>query len=400
MANGRREEVLAVAARLFEEKGYRATSIEDLTNAMGFTKAALYYYVKSKQELLEELAEHIGRELLDFAFAEPDGATSPAERLRGFARHHVATVAANRAVFAVTTRERSELSPRMLAHLEGLERQYVGRLTELVASQPTGRRQRWSASLASHVLLGMLGSVVDWYRPDAALTTDEVADAIVDLFLNGIAAGNGSTPSLRRVTLPKATATMAPRETDRREEIIGAAAGLFYAKGYEATTMQDIADALGVTKAALYYYVSSKQELLQELLRRIGYELLAAAKAVVYGQPAPRALAALVRLHLVWIHEQHTLFSLFLLSRSALDESAFEELRQGEREYVELFRRLLAEGIRDGAFRPIEATVFLPALLGSLNNTLRWFHQVGPLTVQDLGELVDDILFRGYAPVR
>ena len=400
MANGRREEVLAVAARMFEEKGYRATSIEDLTNAMGFTKAALYYYVKSKQELLEELAEHIGRELLDFAFAERDGATSPAERLRDFARHHVATVAANHAVFAVTTRERSELSPNMLAHLEGLERQYVGRLTELVASQPTGRRQRPSASLASHVLLGMLGSVVDWYRPDAALTTDEVADAIVDLFLNGIAADSRPTPSLQGVRLPKPTGTAASGETDRREEIIGVAAEFFSTKGYEATTMQDIADALAVTKAALYYYVPSKQELLQELLRRIGYQLLGAAQSVADGQPAAQALAGLVRLHLVWIHEQHTLFSMFLLSRSALDENGFEELRQGEREYVELFRRLLAEGIRDGAFRPVDATVFLPALLGSLNNTLRWFHRVGPLTAQDFAERVEDILFRGYAPVR
>jgi AcrR family transcriptional regulator len=400
MSGSRRDEVLAVAARLFEEKGYRATSIEDLTNAMGFTKAAIYYYVKSKQELLEQLAHKIGSELLDFAFAEADTSVSPGEQLRVFARHHVAAVAANRAVFTVTTRERSELSADILADLERLERQYVARLTDLVGRQPSTRRHRAPASVASHVLLGMLASVVDWYRPGEGLTPDDVADLIVDLFLNGIAARRTASPSLRSVELPAPSPAVGVDEKGRREEIVAAAADLFHTKGYEATTMQDIADVLGVTKAALYYYVSGKQELLQELLLRIGYGLLDAARAVIDGQPAARAFAALVRLHLGWIHEERTLFSLFLLSRSALDEAAFAELRKGEREYVDLYRRLLDQGISAGAFRRIDGGVFLPALLGSLNATLRWFHADGALSVEGLADVVDDVVFRGYAPER
>lgn len=397
---GRRDEVFAVAARLFNEQGYRGTSIEDLTNELGFTKAALYHYVKSKQQLLEELARQVGRELVDSVADGYTGRESPADRLREFARHHVATVAANRAVFAVTTRERSELSTQLLSDLEELERQYVGRLTEIVAAQPTTRRSRPSPSVGSHLLLGMLGSIVDWFRPGERMSTDDVADEIVDLFLNGIASDRAAMPAVRRDPLPRQFERISVGNGDRREEIVGIAAELFHRQGYEATTMQDIADALDVTKAALYYYVSGKQELLQEIIRRTGFGLLDAARASAEGQDEPVALARLVRLHLIWIHQKRTVYSVFLTSQSSLDEEALQELRQGEAEYVALYRALLQSGVEDGAFRPITPTVFLSAVLGSLNGTLRWFQPVGPLTIDDLADIIDDIIFRGFAPVR
>ncbi|WP_219413770.1 TetR/AcrR family transcriptional regulator [Pseudonocardia nigra] len=397
MGSGRREEVLAVSARLFQEKGYRSTSIEDLTSEMGFTKAALYYYVRSKQELLEELARQIGRELLAAAAKDFDGAGSASGALRAFARQHVAAVVANRAVLSVTLRERSELSPEVLGELEDMERLYVGRLTELVAKLPSRRRSRPAPSVATHLLLGMLASAVDWYRPDAGLPPEDVADVIVDLFLRGLATGRAAPRTVSKTALPTPSPSPSTGHDGRREQIVRVAASLFHAKGYEATTMQDIADELGLTKAALYYYVTGKQELLEELVRRVGYALIGAAEAVAEGRPPHRVLAAIIRLHLRWVHEQRALYSLYLLSRSSLSDAAFTELRVGERTYAELFRGVVRQGIKEGVFRPVDSRVVLPALLGGMNATLRWFHE-GPLSVDDLGAVVADLVYHGYAP--
>ena len=84
----RHEEILEAAARVFHEKGYESTSIQDIADAVGILKGSLYYYIDSKEDLLYEILEGIhGEALAEVRQAAAEG--EPLERIRAFVAAHI-----------------------------------------------------------------------------------------------------------------------------------------------------------------------------------------------------------------------------------------------------------------------------------------------------------------------
>src|SRR5512138_2078389 len=91
----REEELLQAATRLFKEKGYRSTSMQDLAEALGVQKASLYYYIESKEDLLSRLLEHafsLVQSKIDEIYAAP---VSPTQKLSLALRYHAVTMLDN-----------------------------------------------------------------------------------------------------------------------------------------------------------------------------------------------------------------------------------------------------------------------------------------------------------------
>jgi TetR/AcrR family transcriptional regulator, cholesterol catabolism regulator len=168
----RRGLFLEVAARLFGEKGYAGTSVEDITGELGFTKKVFYYYWKNKQEVLQEIHDRglrVMHERLDRVVAEK---SSPAARLEVAIRNHVETVLRDRSIIAALLGN-FEFSEKTL---EG-RRAYTRRFQDLVEEGiSAGVVRDLDPQMLTFAILGLCNSVARWYRPDGRLSSEEIRD--------------------------------------------------------------------------------------------------------------------------------------------------------------------------------------------------------------------------------
>jgi AcrR family transcriptional regulator len=180
--------LLAAATRLFAERGYDRTSVQEIVEAAGVTKGALYHYFDSKDDLLHEVYARVLRvqqERLD-AFADAD---EPVEkRLRAAAADVVVTTIENLDDAMIFFRSMHHLSPEKNRQVRAERRRYHERFRALIEEgQEAGVFS--SANPADLVVDYHFGSVhhlTTWYRPDGPMRPQEVADRLADLLLRAL----------------------------------------------------------------------------------------------------------------------------------------------------------------------------------------------------------------------
>lgn len=170
-------------------------------------------------------------------------------------------------------------------------------------------------------------------------------------------------------------------EPPRLQEVLDAAARIFAAKGYRGTSLNDIGDALGMNKASLYYYVRSKEDLLHRLILRAGRRLRDVSQdPEVARLPAAEALERLVREHCRVAFEHRHELGVLVHQRRYLELDALGEVSGRERAYVARLKALIARGVEEGAFRPVDPSVAAQFVLDTVNGLLRWFRPEGRAT--------------------
>ncbi|MBC7632512.1 TetR/AcrR family transcriptional regulator [Aeromicrobium sp.] len=176
----------------------------------------------------------------------------------------------------------------------------------------------------------------------------------------------------------------------RRESAIMDAAGqLFAEQGYERTTTQDIADATGILKGSLYYYIGSKEQLLFRVLLSTQEQLHAfVVEEVDTPPPGPlEAVEIFIRRHVEWVLEHSSVAALYgqehhvVRSVDAWWQALVEARHIHEQSLLELLRAVDAH-----AATTTEEDLMLTtrALLSMANGTRRWFHRDGTLAAHDV----------------
>jgi AcrR family transcriptional regulator len=182
----------------------------------------------------------------------------------------------------------------------------------------------------------------------------------------------------------------------QRERILEAGARLIHAKGFQATTIQDVADELEFSKAAFYYFVRNKQDLLQQILLRTLTRSLDAVVAIVHGPGGPdEKLLQVVDSFVRMVAERPETFSVYFRERAHLAPQHREAATGLERRIVAELRHLYAEGVAEGRLReiPHEAAVF--GLLGMCFWTYEWFRADGRLSPAELSAAVRTLAAHG-----
>ncbi|MDR7555876.1 MAG: TetR/AcrR family transcriptional regulator [Armatimonadota bacterium] len=180
-----------------------------------------------------------------------------------------------------------------------------------------------------------------------------------------------------------------PRRAHRvpvtREQVLRAAAALFRARGFERTTMQAIARAVGLTKASLYHHVRGKQALLYEILQHTLDRALPDLERIA-ATPAPAAerLRAAVRLHILTLVHDRDNVACFLEEGRALAPEYRQALMAWRDRYEALFRRIIADGIATGEFAPTDVRLAGFAVLGMVNWVVRWYRPDGQHTADEI----------------
>lgn len=196
----RLDEVIAVATRLFRENGFRATRLDDIADALGVTRAALYYYFDGKREVLEEVCSR-AMASTEAALRRVQDLDDPAERLRGFAHQYAQNMASDAA--RVFDRDNEELRPAFRRGLMARARAVTDGAEEILRY---GMEQgSFDFDLDIHItargFLGMLNSLASWHRPSRDGSLSETADQLVDVFITGLAVRPETGQHSRRAVL-------------------------------------------------------------------------------------------------------------------------------------------------------------------------------------------------------
>jgi AcrR family transcriptional regulator len=183
------DSLLDVAVAVFNERGFEATSMDELATRLGVTKSAIYHHVPSKVELLRLALDRA----LDALFAvtrEPGATTGPAiDRLEHVVRGSVRVLAAELPFVTLLLRVRGN-SPVEEAAL-ARRREFDRIVTDLVrAAELEGDvRPDVDPAVTSRLLFGTVNSLTEWYRPGGSLTADDLADALVTTAFRGLRTG-------------------------------------------------------------------------------------------------------------------------------------------------------------------------------------------------------------------
>jgi len=181
----RRNELTRQAARLFAEQGYHGTSMEDLATAMGVQKGTLYAHVKSKEDLLDELAEN-GAAAFHAALDEIDERLPAVEKLRLALRAHLRVVAEQLDVATVFVREWRYLEGERRDAFVAERRRYEERIRSLFREgvEQSELRTDLDVNVAALVFLSAANWAYTWLQPDR--DTDALADRFFELLVDGM----------------------------------------------------------------------------------------------------------------------------------------------------------------------------------------------------------------------
>jgi len=199
-------EILHTAAAVFAEVGYDPASIRMVADRAGVSVAGLYYYVRSKDELLYLIQYHVFDGLVrrfetDSAQMLAGGgeAARPEARLHRFIHNHLDHFLTDMASLTVCTRELRRLSGDYLQQVEGLQRTYFSQafeiFQELCSDQDDSRMDPRTATLA---MFGTINWVSSWYDPASDKSAGELAEEFAKLYLRGVSPTDGKSGEARK----------------------------------------------------------------------------------------------------------------------------------------------------------------------------------------------------------
>lgn len=185
----RRREILEAATRVFHEKGYESTSIQDIAQAVGILKGSLYYYIASKEELLYEIIRGNHEEALRNLGQSQSVEGNALVKIRAFMNLHLAYNAANLEKTAVFFHEFRSLSREHRQAIVEERDAYERSLRELITQGQTEGVicPDVDPKLIAIGILGMMNWLYHWYRPGAERTVEEIAGSYADFVVAGLA---------------------------------------------------------------------------------------------------------------------------------------------------------------------------------------------------------------------
>jgi AcrR family transcriptional regulator len=191
-----------------------------------------------------------------------------------------------------------------------------------------------------------------------------------------------------------------PRD-ERWAQILDVAAQVFFEKGYDATSLQDIANSTGILKGSLYYYIETKEDLLGYLLREAQEKGLRSILPIVEGPGDPtQRLSGMIRCHVDYVCTDRARTAVFLHERQRLSEERRKECLGDEHAYPHLFQRVIAEGQKAGQFQPrLDPHLTALCLIGSLNSLYEWYQATGKYSVSAIAEHYVAITLAGLTRV-
>lgn len=182
-----REEILTAAAQIFRQKGFHATSMQDIAIAVNLQKASLYHHISSKQEILLALLDRALELLISKMQEVLNFPMPPDEKLRRAIQEYLETLLEERDLASVLLLEHRSLDPEYHAkHIP--KRDQFEKLWRVLIQEGQSKNlfNSTDVGLVSRSLLGVLNWTITWYRDNGSFTPAELAKQYAELFLYGL----------------------------------------------------------------------------------------------------------------------------------------------------------------------------------------------------------------------
>jgi AcrR family transcriptional regulator len=183
----------------------------------------------------------------------------------------------------------------------------------------------------------------------------------------------------------------------RRQELIDAAAKIFQDKGYEAASIQDVADALGILKGSVYYYIDSKEDLLFAAIQEVHESALNnMARISEMNEDALTLLRLFIESHVKHVSDNLVKATVFFHDFRSLDPKRHEYIVAERDVYDSFLRELIARGQTEGQIcRDVDPKLATLAILGMMNWTYQWYRVGGRMDSEEIGRQFADFALAG-----
>jgi AcrR family transcriptional regulator len=188
----------------------------------------------------------------------------------------------------------------------------------------------------------------------------------------------------------------AAQSDGRAAEVYRTAAEMILERGYDATSVADIAAALGITKAGLYHYIHGKTQLLYDIMQygldELDREVAQPAKQI---KDAEERLRFLIGMHARIVTRGHGAVTILVDEARALTPAQNRKITRRKRDYLDFLRTTLRELKGERKLREVDVTVAAFSLLGMVNWLSRWYRPDGALDEEQIAEQIIDIALNG-----
>ena len=398
------QSILSEAAQLFNWQGSRATTLADIAGSMTLTKTCVYYYAKTKEDLIyqcylsscdmwmermHEANQLSGSGLDKIAFMVKGHFYQYIDTLRGVAPH-----------FAMLT-EVSALAPH---HAEDIEQRWSQVFTSCQKMVEQGIDEGVIEDIDSVVLTSGIFSILQWFpvwlNRSHATDPEPVIDGVLDILLNGLASQPFEFSDLQLPQLNKLPLDNFDRELQnsaKREAFYRVGSIYFNRKGYKGTSLDEIAGSLEVTKGAFYYHIKNKEALLYQCFKRtleVEAQLLQnAGLAEVSGlKKVERSLRFLFNIQ---FSDQGPLIRYRALP--SLDEKHRSDILKSTQNNSKILGTYISQGFDDGTLRSIDVTIAQNILSGAVEASPDLAHWTADNQVSELSAAYFNLFVNGLS---
>jgi TetR/AcrR family transcriptional regulator, cholesterol catabolism regulator len=180
-------EIIDTAARLFEEKGFKSTTIREIAKAVNLTQGSLYYHVRSKEEILFEIQNQFLDEILKRRRKILSLSISAKEKIRKLVEELFDVVLTKRSYIKVVLNEYKSLPLKELKIIREKRKRYDRGFVEAYEQGVgAGEFRTIDSLIASFALMGMVNWSYQWVDPEGSLKPQEIADVFLDIFFHGV----------------------------------------------------------------------------------------------------------------------------------------------------------------------------------------------------------------------
>ena len=405
--DAKRTAILSQAAKLFNYQGSRTTTLKDIAEALGLTKTSLYYYVRTKEELIYQcymatLDHH--HATLDNIDARHSGAM---ERASAFFLQHFENWLAAQEGKAPHMAILLEIAALKAPHRHDVEARYIAmfkRLREYIRQGiAEGSMRQCDPTSTTRALLSSVDWTFSWLHRVPADQIRATAQDAMDILAHGIFGGDGTySPGDIHDERKDGTDLQGFNREERnrlkQEAFFKTGTWFFNKQGFSGTSLDEIAEQLNVSKGAFYYHIKNKEDLLFHCYSRSMdiLEEIHSQAALTRDSGFEKAASTCRRTFFIQNTEEGPLIRYTTIT--ALPMARRLKILQRTDEVNKQFRRFLDEGLADGSVRPINTFVAQHLIAGAINASMdiKLWRKVDNVDAAAIDYF--DVLFNGLLP--
>ena len=362
--------------------------------------------MKNKEELLYDICDSSLLQVIhevEAAAATAEG--NPLEALRQIARAHLTATLALQKQFLVSMYDYRSLSAERTLQINIFWQRYEKFVSSIFDSAVAKGMIRADVlnKYHYHLLMSMTNWSVLWFHPEGELSIEQLAQIFSQIYLEG-ASGKGYRSSIRTGSvdainvLPVAD-PICVGKNDTHARLLDTASKLFASHGYSTTSIREIADAMGIEKASLYYYIVGKEDLCYQISKAAHEHLIGGVRAAVdQASGAEGRLNALIVAHVACLLQNQHWHATANEQIDALDAKRRAVIVGLRDDYEMLVRQVITDAQNVGLLRiDISAKYLGFALLGMITHIYPWYEPGIDIPPMGLGLLLAGVFVNGMA---